>query len=104
MTDRKTMLEEFLKENPSDAFARYGLALEYVKAGQIEPALAEFKTLLEKNLDYTAGYQMAGQTLASAGRTDEAIKMLSDGIACALRTGNNHAMSEMEGLLQELKP
>ena len=98
------MLAEFLKENPNDAFARYGLALEHVKGGDVEAGLREFKTLLEKNPDYTAGYQMAAQTLASAGRTDEAIKMLSDGIACARRTGNNHAMSEMESLLQELKP
>lgn len=98
------MLKEFLAQNPNDAFARYGLALEHVKAGDIEAGLLEFKTLLEKNPDYTAGYQMAGQTLAAAGRTDEAIKMLSDGIACAQRTGNNHAMSEMESLLQELKP
>ena len=104
MTDRKAMLEEFLRENPNDAFARYGLALEYVKAGEIEAGLREFKTLLEKNPDYTAAYQMAGQTLASAGRSEEAVKMLSDGIACARRTGNNHAMSEMESLLQELKP
>ena len=104
MTDRKAMLAEFLKENPNDAFARYGLALEHVKDGDVEAGLQEFKTLLEKNPDYTAGYQMAAQTLASAGRTDEAIKMLSDGIACARRTGNNHAMSEMESLLQELKP
>src|SRR5512143_217588 len=103
MTDRKAMLEEFLRENPNDAFARYGLALEHVKTGDVEAGLRQFKTLLEKNPDYTAGYQMAGQTLASAGRTEEAIKMLSDGIACARRTGNNHAMSEMESLLQELK-
>ena len=98
------MLEEFLKENPNDAFARYGLALEHIRAGDVESGLREFRTLLEKNPDYTAAYQMAGQTLASAGRTEDAIKMLSDGIACARRTGNNHAMSEMESLLQELKP
>lgn len=103
MTDRMAMLQEFLKENPNDSFARYGLALEYVKAGNVDSALQEFKTLLEMNPDYTAAYQMAGQTLASAGRTEEAIKMLSEGIACARRTGNNHAMSEMEALLQELK-
>lgn len=103
MTDRMSMLHEFLKENPNDAFARYGLALEHIKSGNVEAGLGEFKTLLEKNPDYTAAYQMAGQTLAQEGRREEAIKMLSDGIACARRTGNNHAMSEMEALLQELK-
>ena len=34
------MLTEILAENPSDPFARYGLAMEYSKAGDIERALA----------------------------------------------------------------
>ena len=96
------MLKEFLTENPSDAFARYGLAMEYSKAGETEPALAEFQKLLELHPDYTAGYFMAAQTLAHAERNDEARKMLRDGIASALRTGNQHAQSEMEAMLAEL--
>ncbi len=52
--------------------------------------------------DYTAGYFMAAQTLAKAERTEEARKMLADGIASAKKTGNGHAQSEMEGMLAEL--
>ena len=100
--DRVAMLKQFLSENPGDAFARYGLAMEYSKAGETEAALAEFRALLEQHPDYTAGYFMAAQTLAAAGRTEEARKMLQDGIACAVRTGNQHAKSEMEAMLQEL--
>ena len=96
------MLTEFLAENPGDAFARYGLAMEHSKAGQIEAALAEFSKLLAQHPDYTAGYFMAAQTLAAASRTDEARKMLQDGIASAVRTGNQHAQSEMEAMLAEL--
>ena len=96
------MLTQFLTENPSDAFARYGLDMEYSKAGQTEAALAEFQKLLELHPDYTTGYFMAAQTLARVERTDEARKMLRDGIASALRTGNQHAQSEMEAMLQEL--
>ena len=96
------MLTEILAENPSDAFARYGLAMEHSKAGQTEVALAEFAKLLEQHPDYTAGYFMAAQTLAAAARTDEARKMLKDGISSALRTGNQHAQSEMEAMLAEL--
>ena len=96
------MLSEILTENPEDAFARYGLALEYSKAGQIEQALAEFKTLIEKNPDYTPAYFMAAQMLASASRIDEAKRMLVDGISSAVRTGNKHAQSEMTAMLEEL--
>jgi predicted Zn-dependent protease len=100
--DRIAMLSEILEQNPTDAFARYGLAMEYSKAGEVERALGEFKSLLSTHPDYTAGYFMAAQTLASAARADEAKSMLREGIASAQRTGNSHAQSEMEGMLAEL--
>lgn len=99
---RLEMLQQFLAENPSDTFARYGLAMEYQKLGQTDTALAEYKKLLELNPDYTAGYQMAAQMLVAAGRSAEARKMFADGIACARRTGNVHATTEMEAMLAEL--
>ena len=100
--DRIAMLTEVLAANPGDAFARYGLAMEHSKAGHTEAALAEFRKLLELHPNYTAGYFMAAQTLAAAGRRDEARKMLNDGIASAQRTGNQHAQSEMEAMVAEL--
>jgi len=96
------MLTEILAQNPDDTFARYGLALEYSKSGQVELALEQFRTLLQKNPDYTPGYFMAAQTLASASRIDEAKRMLVDGISSARRTGNAHAQSEMTAMLEEL--
>ena len=101
--DRIAMLNEILAENPNDAFARYGLAMEFSKSGDVERAMEEFVKLLAAHPDYTAGYFMAAQTLASANRTDEAKKKLIDGIASARRTGNNHAQSEMTAMLEELK-
>ena len=100
--DRIAMLSEILATNPEDSFARYGLALEYSKAGQIEQALEEFKALIAQNLDYTPAYFMAAQMLASASRVDEAKRMLVDGISSARRTGNAHAQSEMTAMLEEL--
>jgi len=101
--DRIAMLTEILAASPDDPFARYGLAMEYSKGGDIERALAEFKTLLEKNPDYTPGYFMAAQTLAGADRVEEAKRMLVNGISSARRTGNQHAQSEMTAMLEELK-
>jgi len=99
---RLQMLAQFLEQNPGDAFARYGLAMEYSKAGQTEQALAEFKKLLELHPDYTNGYFMAAQTLERNGHTAEAKKMLESGVEAAKRTGNKHAMAEMSGMLEEL--
>jgi len=100
--DRVAMLTEILTENPSDAFARYGLAMELTNQGELARALQEFGKLLEAHPDYTAGYFMAAQTLARANRTDEAKNMLLEGIVSAKRTGNGHAQSEMEGMLADL--
>jgi len=100
--DRLAMLREILTANPEDSFARYGLAMEYSRTGQIDQALQEFKTLIEKNPDYTPAYFMAAQTLASASRVDEAKRWLVDGVSCARRTGNAHAQSEMTAMLEEL--
>ena len=100
--DRAEMLKQFLEQNPNDAFARYGLAMEYSRAGQIDIALAEFKKLLEVHPDYIAAYQMSGQMLAAAGRNQEARQMLESGIAKAASASNKHAQEEMQGLLQEL--
>jgi predicted Zn-dependent protease len=100
--DRIAMLTEILSQNPADAFARYGLAMEYSNSGEVERALEEFGKLLAAHPDYTAGYFMAAQTLAKSERTQEARKMLVEGIASASRTGNTHAQSEMTALLTEL--
>jgi len=100
--DRKTMLQEILAENPNDAFARYGLALESVNSGHTEEGLAEFAKLLELNPDYVPGYQMYAQTLLHAGRKQEARPLLEKGIACAVRSGNAQAQREMQGMLDEL--
>lgn len=100
--DRIAALNEILTQSPNDAFARYGLAMEYSKQGDLDRALAEFSILLKGNPEYTAGYFMAAQTLVRADKPAEAKTMLADGIASARRTGNLHAQSEMEAMLAEL--
>jgi len=100
--DKIAALTEILAQNPSDAFARYGLAMAYASDGDFAAGLAEFDRLLREHPDYTAGYFMAAQTLVKAARPEEARNRLRDGIACAERVGNQHALGEMRQLLDEL--
>ena len=100
--NKVAMLNEILAQNPSDAFARYGLAMEYAGRGETDTALTEFARLLDQHPDYTAGYFMAAQTLAKAERIDEAKVRLTQGISSARRTGNQHALSEMQAMLDDL--
>jgi tetratricopeptide (TPR) repeat protein len=99
---RLAALNEILKANPTDAFARYALGLEYSGAGDTDAALSEFQQLLAAHPDYTNGYFMAAQTLVRADRNDEARALLQKGIDCARRTGNQHAQAEMEAMVEEL--
>ena len=99
---RRQKLEEFLAQNPNDAFTRYGIALECLREGDLVAAEEHFKTLLQANPDYVPGYQMYAQTLAQNDRAEEAKTLLIQGIAAASRQGNQHARSEMEGLLAQL--
>ncbi len=100
--DKAVMLSGILEQNPSDSFARYGLAMEYLGQGRTDAALDEFTTTLRHNPEYVPAYQMSAQTLAKLHRTEEAQERLRLGLAAASRTGNAHAASEMQALLDEL--
>src|ERR1700677_136514 len=64
--DKIAMLTQILAQNPGDAFARYGLAMEHANQGQTDAALAEFDRLLSTHPDYTAGYFMAAENVVNA--------------------------------------
>ncbi len=99
---RRQILEDFVAAKPTDAFARYGLAMECANSGDTAAADEHFKALLASHPEYVAGYFQFGQFLAKAGRTEEARSTLNAGIATAQRTGDQHARAEMEAALAEL--
>jgi tetratricopeptide (TPR) repeat protein len=100
---RRETLEQFVADKPTDAFARYGLALECVKLGDDTAATDHFQKLLETHPEYVAGYYQFGQLLARLGRLDEARKLLSDGIIVAQKSGDMHARDEMQAALTLLR-
>ena len=100
--DKIATLKEILAQNPTDAFARYGLAMEHANQGDSTAALQEFQQLTTAHPDYTAGYQMSAQLLIKAGRDAEARQRLEAGVAAAQRTGNRLALNEMSAMLDDL--
>ena len=100
--DKIAAFHEILQLDPNNAFARYGLAMEHIGQGSTDQGLAEFTSLIALNPDYVPAYQMSAQTLAKLSRTEEALARLHEGIGAANRTGNQHALAEMEGLREEL--
>ena len=101
-TDRLGILKQMVAGDANNSFARYGLGMEYVKSGEFAQAVAEFRTLLERDNNYSAAYFHGGQALEKLGRIDEARAMYESGIEATTRTGDAHTREEIEGALSLL--
>ena len=99
---RMEKLEEFTRQNPQDAFAHYGLAIEYKNAGRKDEALKTFDALLGFKPDYTAAYYHAGVMLGEASRKEEAREYLTRGMDVAKKNGDFHTLSELEEALASI--
>jgi len=96
---RIEILQQLLEQNPSSTFARYGLAMEYVKAGDLDRAVATFEAITQADPNYSAAYFHGGQALEKMGKIDEARDFYRQGIAV---TRDPHALSELEAALDIL--
>jgi tetratricopeptide (TPR) repeat protein len=99
---RLDVLKSMVAQNPNDSFSRYGLAMEYRNGGDLEGALREFRALIEVNPSYCYAYFHGGQTLERLGRVDEAAELYRQGIEASVRSGDQHARSEIQGALDLL--
>ena len=99
---RLDVLKSMVAQNPKDSFSRYGLAMEYRNAGDLEGAVREFRGLIAVNPDYAYAYFHGGQTLEKLGRLEEAGEMYRAGIESATRSGDQHARGEIQGALDLL--
>ena len=98
-SSRIQILEQMLAQNPANAFARYGLAMEYVKSGDLGRGVSEFESLLTADPAYSAAYFHGGQTLEKLGRLDEARDYYRRGLVA---TRDPHARSELQAALDIL--
>lgn len=101
-TDRLDILKQMVAQDANNSFARYGLGMEYVKTGEFQQAVAEFRVLLARDNNYSAAYFHGGQALEKLGRIQEARTMYEQGIEATTRTGDAHTRAEIEGALNLL--
>jgi Flp pilus assembly protein TadD len=99
---RLDVLKNMVAQNPTDSFARYGLAMEWARTGNLEQAMEEYRGLLAVNPDYAAAYYHGGQTLEKLGRVEEARDLYRAGIEATTRIGDAHTRSEIEAALLAL--
>ena len=82
------MFRDYLMAHPNDRFARYSLALELKKAGDLTAAEVELQRLLVDHPRSGAGYLQLGQLLEEADRLEDALAVYDRGLA-ALGTSDD---------------
>ena len=101
-TNRVEILKQMVSQDPNNAFARYGLAMEYANSGQLKEAVEEFRTVLQHDESYAAAYYHGGQALEKLGQVDDARALYEKGIEATTRKGDLHTRAEIEAALNLL--
>ncbi len=101
-SDRIKILEQFLKEDPSDPFSIYALALEY-QHQNIEKAEALFNLLLDQHPDYLPTYYMAGDFYVDQANPERALEILRKGLVLAQTQKNRSSARELQAAIQNLE-
>jgi tetratricopeptide (TPR) repeat protein len=99
VSQRIDILKQMLEADPANSFARYGLAMEHVKSGDLDGAVGQFEALIKGDPNYSAAYFHGGQTLEKLGKFDAARDMYRRGLAV---TRDPHARGEMQAALDIL--
>jgi Tfp pilus assembly protein PilF len=89
----------FLERNPSDAFSRHALAMEYIKSGNDAAARSELETVLDRDPSYVGSYYHLGKLLERTGEAEQAAATYQKGILEAEKAGDRHAAGELRAAL-----
>ncbi len=94
---------EMLSIGGKDSFLQHALALEYIKMGKDDEALAQFNDLLEREPDYVGSYYHKAKLLEKNGKIDEALDTYEKGMEVAKRLNDKHSYSELMMAKEELE-
>ena len=101
-TPRMGQIEAMLADDPADPELRYFLAMEYLSAGDDTAAASRLREIAQES-EYVPAFLQAGQLLNRLGQVNEACTILRRGITAAAKQHNDHALSEMQGLLSSIE-
>ncbi len=99
---RREKIERLVEMEPDDVFLNFSLAMELVKEGLIDEAIARFDRVLELDSADIAAYVQKGSVLIDAGRSVDARATLSLGLTVAEKAGDAHMADQMRQLLKAI--
>ncbi len=100
--DKMEKLRTFLLVSPDDPFLKHALALEYIKAGEEEPARLLFIDILTRDPAYIGSYYHLAGLLERTGDIRSAISWYEKGMAAARQKGDQHAFNELQAAYEDL--
>jgi Flp pilus assembly protein TadD len=103
MSTRLEQLQKMLAREPNDTFLLYGIAMEHKKAGDEKTALQMLEKVITIDPGHGYAFFQRGQILEMSGDSAGAKQAYTDGIAAAIKSGDAHARSELEGALSQLQ-
>lgn len=95
LTNRIDQLEQFLKEDPQDAFTLYALALEYIKLEDFNKAEILFLAITDKHPDYLAVYYHFGKLYEKLNQQEKANSIYIKGMELAERKKDLKTLNEI---------
>ncbi|MEP7169466.1 MAG: tetratricopeptide repeat protein [Bacteroidota bacterium] len=101
-TERIKILEQYLMEEPDDAFTLYALALEYAKIQAYNSANNYFSTLVNKHPDYLPAYYHFGKSNEMLDEKEKANQLYLKGIELAKNQNDRHTLKELQQAFNSL--
>ena len=100
--DRAIALEKMLERNPEDSRLRFGLALEYLRAGRSHDGVRELRAYLAASDDEGNAWGRLGAALHEMGEHEQAEEAYRRGIDAANEHGHPTMAEEFERTLEGL--
>lgn len=101
-SDRIELLKQFIKDEPSNPFNKYALAMEYYHSNPNE-SLQLLRTLIQDHPDYLPTYFKTAHLLWDEELWGEADKVFQKGIELAIKQKDQKAILELRSAYQNFQ-
>jgi len=101
--DPSERLEALLASGKDSALLRFGLGMNYLKAGALSRATEHLRSAVAQDPLYSAAWKLLGKALEASGDAPAAIAAYRSGIAAADEKGDKQAAREMAVFLKRLE-
>lgn len=90
------ILARNIKSDPEDSFSKFALALEFLKQDNIQRAKILFEDIYSRDPGYVGVYYHLGKLYEHLERTDDALRMYTEGMEVALEQKEQRTLNELK--------